>query len=74
MSAVNLTEQLARLAVVLVNELLGRQSYARDLEADPDGLSVEPWRVVIRLRRKPVILIDPDPAPRPPINRQGKSR
>ena len=46
------------------------------MEPEPDGLEIHPWGVVIRLRRKPVILIDPNPAPQPPIdrlNRQGRN-
>lgn len=64
-----LTELLAAAAALLSN-----QSYARDMEPEPDGLEIHPWSVVIRLRRKPVILIDPNPAPQPPINRQGRNQ
>lgn len=63
-----LTERIAELA----RELARRNLVLGDVE--PHDIEVTPWRIIIHLRPKPVILIDPCPTPRPPINRQGVNR
>lgn len=61
-----LTQRIAE----LVTELIRRNPSLGDVEAW--DIEVTPWSIVFRLRPTPATLVDPCPAPRPPVNRMGR--